>query len=69
MGRKKKPGALSAETREFVLTALAQKAAAGNVGAAKIYLDEYRQQNGAGDKENQLLLSLLDLERQRGNPD
>ena len=46
MGRKKNPGALSAETRELVLMALARKAAAGNTTAAKIFLDEYRQQNG-----------------------
>ena len=67
MGKKQKTGALSAETRELVLMALARKAAAGNTAAARIYLDEYKAQNGAGDNANPLLLSLLELER--GKPD
>lgn len=49
MGRKKKqggPGALSADARELVLMSLARKAAAGDNTAARIYLDEYRQQHG-----------------------
>ncbi len=43
MGKRQKPGALSAETRELVLMALARKAADGNTAAARIYFTEYRQ--------------------------
>ena len=56
MGRKKKPGALSAETRELVLMALAQQAVTGNTKAARIYLDEYRQQHAGTDEADYSLL-------------
>lgn len=55
--------ALSAETREKILAAIAQKAAEGSIAAAKLYLDEYRAQNGTQAEENPLLLSLYELER------
>lgn len=60
---KRKQGALSAETREKVLAAIAQKAAEGSIAAAKLYLDEYRAQNGTPAEANPLLLSLYELER------
>lgn len=55
--------ALSAEMREKILTVIAKKAAAGNIPAAKLYLEEYRAQQGAQADTNPLLLSLYELER------
>ena len=47
MDKKKKdsPGALSDEARDAVLLALARKAAAGNITAARLFLEEYRAQH------------------------
>lgn len=56
MGKKQEPGALSAETREMVLMALARKAADGNTAAARIYFSEYRQQNAPAAGEDYSLL-------------
>ena len=57
---KKQRGALTAETREIVLKALARRATNGSASAAKVYLDEYRAQNGAG-ADDPLLSMLINL--------
>lgn len=54
MGKRRKdnsPGALSAEMREHVLTALARQAAAGSTTAAQLFLDEYNKLHNAGQAE------------------
>lgn len=68
MGRKKKPSALSAETRELVLMALAQQAAKGNTTAARIYLYEYRQQHAGADEADYSLLDSIFEEMKEADP-
>ena len=58
---KKQRSALTAETREIVLKALARRATNGSASAAKVYLDEYRAQNGAGGPDDPLLAMLINL--------
>ena len=53
------PDATSPEMRDAILRAMAAKALKGNTAAAKIVLEEYRAQHGAGEDQNAPIYQLL----------